>query len=157
MRSEEGISFHFLQRERDGFLAEGAADLLEGVELACRCFFDQVDVGEATLMRNLAISSVSTLKQEVWVLTSPSNRKILKLRLLILSFGELGRQDIQPHMESRRSITACAMLAWGNGMQSRCKGRVSRESIDAIRCLLVLGYQTDNVEVLVLQRNRNTA
>jgi hypothetical protein len=32
---EERVGFYFFEGERDGFLAEGAADLLEGVELLC--------------------------------------------------------------------------------------------------------------------------
>lgn len=35
MGREEGIGFHFFQGERDGFLAEGTAYLLQSVELGC--------------------------------------------------------------------------------------------------------------------------
>lgn len=34
MRVEEVISFDFLQYEGDGFLTEGAADFLQGVEVS---------------------------------------------------------------------------------------------------------------------------
>lgn len=63
-------------------------------------------------MRHLTVSAKGALERSLGVLTSPSSRSILKLRLLILSFGELGRQDMQPQRESRRSIMVCAMAAW---------------------------------------------
>ena len=46
---EERIGFCFFQGKGDGFLTEGAADLLKGVELTGRAFLHQVDVGETTL------------------------------------------------------------------------------------------------------------
>jgi hypothetical protein len=63
-------------------------------------------------MRHLTVSAEGALERSFGGLTSPSSRSILKLRLLILSFGELGRQDMQPQRESRRSIMVCAMAAW---------------------------------------------
>lgn len=49
MRGKERIGFYFFEGEGDRFLAEGAADLLEGVKLGCRCFLDEVDIGKAAL------------------------------------------------------------------------------------------------------------
>ena len=49
VRGEEGVGFDLLEGERDGFLAEGAADLLQGVEGAGLGVEDEVDVGEAAL------------------------------------------------------------------------------------------------------------
>lgn len=49
MRGEEGVGFCFFQSEGDGLLAEGTADLFQGVELGGRGFLDEVDVGEAAL------------------------------------------------------------------------------------------------------------
>ena len=49
VRGEEGVRFYFFEGEGDGFLAEGAADFFEGVELGGAGFLDEVDVGEATL------------------------------------------------------------------------------------------------------------
>jgi hypothetical protein len=49
-----------------------------------------------------------------WRRTSPSNRRILKLRLLILSVGELGKQLRQLPSEERISKNACAMVAIGD-------------------------------------------
>jgi hypothetical protein len=53
--------------------------------------------------------------------TSPNNRRILKLRLLILSVGELGKQFKQLPSEERMSKKACAMIAIGDskGLRSR--------------------------------------
>lgn len=49
VRGEERVGFYFFEGEGDGFLAEGAADLLEGVEGGGGCFLDEVDVGETAL------------------------------------------------------------------------------------------------------------
>lgn len=49
VRGEKGVGFDFFEGEGDGFLAEGAADLLQGVELRGGCFLDEVDVGETAL------------------------------------------------------------------------------------------------------------
>lgn len=46
---EERVGFYFFEGEGDGFLAEGAADLLEGVELGGGRFLDEVYVGETAL------------------------------------------------------------------------------------------------------------
>lgn len=46
---EERVGFDFLHCLRDGFLAEGAADLFQGVERLIRCILDEVDIGEAAL------------------------------------------------------------------------------------------------------------
>ena len=43
--------------------------------------------------------------------TSPSSRRILKLRLLILSVGELGKQLRQLPREDMISRSTCAMMA----------------------------------------------
>ena len=43
--------------------------------------------------------------------TSPSSRRILKLRLLILSVGELGKQLRQLPREDMISRSTCAMVA----------------------------------------------
>ena len=40
VRGEEGVGFYFLEGEGDGFLAEGAADFLEGVEVRVRVVED---------------------------------------------------------------------------------------------------------------------
>lgn len=47
---EEGVGFYLLEGLGDGFGAEGAADLFEGVEFGGRGVLDQVDVGEAALV-----------------------------------------------------------------------------------------------------------
>ena len=49
MWREEGVSFCFFEGEGDGFLAEGAPDLLKGVELRGGGVLDKVNVGEAAL------------------------------------------------------------------------------------------------------------
>ena len=46
---EERVGFDLAQREGDGFLAKGAADLFEGEELGGCGVLDEVDVGEAAL------------------------------------------------------------------------------------------------------------
>ena len=66
MGGEEGVGFCFFERERDGFLAEGAADLLEGVELRGGCFLDEVDIGEATLKRQLASTWLMNPRVSRW-------------------------------------------------------------------------------------------
>lgn len=48
--------------------------------------------------------------------TSPSNRRILKLRLLIFSVGEPGKQFRQFPKEYRMSRKTCAMMAGIDGM-----------------------------------------
>lgn len=111
MRGEERIGFHFFEGEGDGFLAEGAADLLEGVELRGGCFLDEVDVGKAALTENtLAAAREMRGNQKQIGHTSPSNRRSLKLRLLILSCGELGKQKRQLVRVERRSMNICAIL-----------------------------------------------
>lgn len=47
--SEERICLRLLECLGDGFLAERAADLLQGEELAGACVLDEVDIGEAAL------------------------------------------------------------------------------------------------------------
>ena len=59
MGCEEGICFDFLERLRHGFLAEWAADFLEGVETAVGGVLDEVDVGEAAL-QELQVSHYRT-------------------------------------------------------------------------------------------------
>ena len=49
MRREERVGFHFCESVGDAFLAEGAADLFEGVEGGGGGVLDEVDVGEAAL------------------------------------------------------------------------------------------------------------
>lgn len=49
MWGEEGVGFCFFEGEGDGFLAEGAADLFEGVELRGGGVLDEIHVGEAAL------------------------------------------------------------------------------------------------------------
>jgi hypothetical protein len=49
VRREETVGFYLLERERDGFLAEGASDLFQGVELLVCVVLDEVDVGKAAL------------------------------------------------------------------------------------------------------------
>ena len=49
MGAKECVGFDLFQGEGDGFLAEGAADLFEGVELGGGGFLDEIDVGEAAL------------------------------------------------------------------------------------------------------------
>ena len=49
VRGEEGVGFDLLEGEGDGFLAEGAADLFQGVEGRGRIVGDEIDVGEAAL------------------------------------------------------------------------------------------------------------
>ena len=44
MGGEERVGFYFFQGVGDGFLAEGTADFLEGVELGCGGFLNKVDV-----------------------------------------------------------------------------------------------------------------
>jgi hypothetical protein len=56
VRREEGIGFYFFEGERDGFLAEGAADLFQGEEFLTRGVLDEVDVGEAALERGEELS-----------------------------------------------------------------------------------------------------
>lgn len=46
---EERVGFCFFECEGDGLLAEGTADLLQGVERRVAGVLDEVDVGEATL------------------------------------------------------------------------------------------------------------
>ena len=93
VRIKERVSFYFLEGEGDGFLAEGAAYLLEGEELLVRVILDEVDVGEAALDEPIRQRSHRRMKL-AW-LTSPSNRCILKLRLLILSCGDPGKHTMQ--------------------------------------------------------------
>ena len=45
--TEESVRFDFFERERDAFLAEGAANFLEGVEGWVAGSLNEVDVGEA--------------------------------------------------------------------------------------------------------------
>jgi hypothetical protein len=47
--------------------------------------------------------------RKVWQLTSPSNRKILKLRLLIFNCGEPGKQLMQLVRVYTRSRKYCAI------------------------------------------------
>ncbi|KAL8962521.1 MAG: hypothetical protein Q9193_001075, partial [Seirophora villosa] len=49
VRGEEGVGFDFFEGEGNGFLAEGTADLFQGVELRGGLFLHEVDVGEAAL------------------------------------------------------------------------------------------------------------
>ena len=49
MWRKEGIGFCFFESEGDGFLAKGAADLLESVEFRGGGVLDEVNVGEAAL------------------------------------------------------------------------------------------------------------
>lgn len=49
VRGEESVGFDFFEGEGDGFLAEGAADFFQGVEVGGAGFLDKVDVGEAAL------------------------------------------------------------------------------------------------------------
>jgi len=49
MRGEECVRFYFFHGLRDGFLAEGAADLFQGVEGFVCGVLDEVDVGETAL------------------------------------------------------------------------------------------------------------
>jgi hypothetical protein len=55
------------------------------------------------------------------VVTSPSNRRILKLRLLIFSVGEPGKQFRQFPNEYRMSRKTCAMMAGREGMTTDCR------------------------------------
>ena len=47
MRAEEAVRFHFFQRLRNAFLAEGTSDLLERVKCWVVAGLDEVDVAEA--------------------------------------------------------------------------------------------------------------
>jgi hypothetical protein len=49
MRGEERVGFDFFHGLRDGFLAEGAADLFQGVEGFIGRVLDEIDVGETAL------------------------------------------------------------------------------------------------------------
>ena len=49
MWGEERVGFDFFEGLRDGFLAEGAADLFQCKELLVGVVLDEVDVGEAAL------------------------------------------------------------------------------------------------------------
>lgn len=49
VRREKRVGLHFFKGLRDGFLAEGAADLLQGEELLVGIVLDEVDVGKAAL------------------------------------------------------------------------------------------------------------
>lgn len=94
MGREEGVGFHFFQGERDGFLAKGTADLLQSVELGCRCILDQIDVRKAPLIARSQTSQCSVLRPG-GLLTSPSRCCILKLRLFIFNCGDPGKQKKQ--------------------------------------------------------------
>jgi hypothetical protein len=51
-------------------------------------------------------------------ITSPSRRRILKLRLLIFNWGEPGKQNRQFVKEYMRSVINCAMISsLGAGLQ----------------------------------------
>jgi phosphoribosylformylglycinamidine (FGAM) synthase-like enzyme len=93
---KEVVGFDFLQGLGDGFLAERTSDLLQGKQLGGILILDQVDVGEAALAR----LRVRESQERPWRCagderTSPSRRSSLKLRLLILSWGVLGKQHMQ--------------------------------------------------------------
>lgn len=49
MGGEQRIGLDLFEGLRDGFLAKGTADLLQGVEVRLRRRLDEIDVGEATL------------------------------------------------------------------------------------------------------------
>ena len=50
VRREEGIGFYFFEGLRDGFLAKGTADFLEGEELLVGGVLDEIDIAEASLI-----------------------------------------------------------------------------------------------------------
>lgn len=50
IRCEQAVRLDFLERERDGFLAEGTSYLLEREQFVAGCVFDEVNVREAALI-----------------------------------------------------------------------------------------------------------
>lgn len=95
VRREEAVGLDLLESLGDGLLAEGAADLLQGEELGGCLVLDEVDVGEAALYVFIFLSAGSVVSGNRGRPTSPRSRRSLKLRLLILSCGELGKQHMQ--------------------------------------------------------------
>jgi hypothetical protein len=73
------------------FLAEGTANLLQREQFAAVFVLDEVDIRETALY---CVSPTSD-QLTVGTHTSPSRRRSLKLRLLILSCGLLGKQHMQ--------------------------------------------------------------
>lgn len=77
---EERVGFYFFQGQRDGFLAEGAADLLQSVQIWRGRRLDEVDVGEAALILRSSVSGGRWAwgsSGRVGRCTSPNNRSIL--------------------------------------------------------------------------------
>lgn len=93
---KQRVCFYFFQRLRYGFLAKRAADLLQGVEGLRAGVLDEVDIGEAALCCAVTLTTKRLPTHERRrCLTSPNRRRILKLRLLILSDGDPGKQTRQ--------------------------------------------------------------
>jgi hypothetical protein len=74
---EERVGFYFFEGLRDGFLAEGAADFFEGVELLVCVVLDEVDVREAALFwsdmcERRALAMGTYLAQQTLYLEAPA-------------------------------------------------------------------------------------
>lgn len=93
MLGKQVVGFDFLQGLGDGFLAERTSDLLQREQLGGSLILDQVDVGEAALAQFQG--QRDSHRRVDGRCTSPSRRSSLKLRLLILSWGVLGKQHMQ--------------------------------------------------------------
>lgn len=88
---EEGVSFDFFQCESDGFLTEGAADLLQRVKRMVRCVLNEIYIGETAL--KTALVQIVCLRR-CGHRTSPRSRNILKLRELIRNCGLPEKQHV---------------------------------------------------------------
>lgn len=65
--------------------------------------------------------------------TSPSSRRILKVRLLILSVGELGKQVRQLPMEESMSRNICAMPGCFEGEKRKKKRKRKKNPSPALQ------------------------
>lgn len=92
--SKKGVSFDLFQSLRDRLLPKGTADLFQCIQSGVGRVLNQVNVGEATLAYQLRASTI-----DVYSHTSPNSLSMRKLRLLILSCGEPGKQKRQLESE----------------------------------------------------------
>lgn len=145
---KELVGVDFLHRLGDRLGAEGASDLLKGEKLRGRGVLYEVDVGETALktdekVRSVSMPLVARVRRggKTGKRTSPSNLRILKLRLLILRVGEPGKQFRQFPKEVTRSRRTCAMVeVWYCCCRRRCHPRPTKSGWecaagDAVRML----------------------